>query len=196
MKQQEILEEWKPIEGYEWLYEVSNLWRIKSLVDNHWLNREKILTWSISDWYLRVSLCKNKKHKNKTIHRVVATMFKENPENKPMVNHKDGNKLNCREDNLEWSTAKENTIHSWKNWLSQISEKHHFKINHPMKGKFWKNHNSSIPIIQYTLNWEFIREWDSMADVYRELLIAVSCISACCRWKNNNSWWYIWKFKN
>lgn len=188
-------EEWKQIIGYEGLYEVSNLGRVNSLMDNHWLKRDKILIWSISDWYLRLSLCKNKKHKNKTIHRLVATMFKENPDNKPMVNHIDGNKLNCREDNLEWVTASENTIHSWKNWLSKITNNHHFYTNHPFKWKFGKYHNSSKKVNQYSLQWEFIREWESIADISREFKTSVASISNCCRWKSNNSWWYIWKFK-
>ncbi len=58
-----------------------------------------------------------KKSKRPTIHRLVCTAFYPNPENKPQVNHKDGNQLNNHKDNLEWATAKENTAHAWKTGL-------------------------------------------------------------------------------
>lgn len=58
------------------------------------------------------------------LHRIVATCFIPNPDNKPMVNHKDGNKKNNRVDNLEWVTNAENMKHGWKTGLMKRGELH------------------------------------------------------------------------
>lgn len=64
--------------------------------------------------YLIAALCKNGKYTNKYIHRLVAEAFIPNPENKPQVNHKDGNKSNNCVENLEWVTRYENDIHKYR----------------------------------------------------------------------------------
>lgn len=88
-----------------------------------------------SKGYLRVGLIINGKLVTRKVHRLVAIAFIPNPDNKPFVNHKDGNKSNNRVDNLEWSTAKENTRHAIDNgWFSfQDSEKS--KNVNPKKGE-------------------------------------------------------------
>lgn len=69
------------------------------------------------DGYKVVGLWKDNKSTAKTVHRLVALAFIPNPENKPCVNHIDGNKQNNHVSNLEWMTYSENTIHSFKNGL-------------------------------------------------------------------------------
>lgn len=99
-------EEWRDIEGYEGLYQVSNLGRVKSLRDKNNKERELILKPKIMrNGYLKVDLCKNGKQKTFTVHRLVATVFISNPKNFPVVNHKDENKLNNNVSNLEWCTV-------------------------------------------------------------------------------------------
>lgn len=110
---------WKDIEGYEGLYQISNLGRVKSLERTiHAVNRDfhhSEIIRKPSEYrggYLQVPLSKNKVRKMAKIHRLVAEAFIPNPDNKPQVNHIDSNRKNNRLDNLEWVTPKENAVHS------------------------------------------------------------------------------------
>lgn len=96
---------WKDITGYEGLYQVSNLGRVKSLKND----KEKILKPAISSkGYLFVNLYKQQKTTHYKVHRIVAKAFIPNPNNLPQVNHKDEDKTNNCVINLEWCTAKYN----------------------------------------------------------------------------------------
>lgn len=102
-----MIEEWKDIEGYEGLYQVSNLGRVKSL-GNDKSRREKILKPRKNNkGRFQVSLCKNGKQ-DKLVHQLVLKAFVSNPGNLSDVNHKDENPENNRLDNLEWCTRKYN----------------------------------------------------------------------------------------
>lgn len=104
------MEEWKDVKGYEGLYKISNLGRLKRLYKNG-KERIKVLR-KRRDGYYDVDLCKNGKHKRVTIHRLVASAFINNPDSLPCVNHKDENKGNNNVDNLEWCTQQYNTEYS------------------------------------------------------------------------------------
>lgn len=103
---------WKPIEGYEGLYEVSNLGRVKSLIGwngHKYVKRDKIMSiTSCENHYDALSLHKDGKQYHVELHRVVAETWVPNPHNYPQVMHLDENKHNNRADNLRWGTAKEN----------------------------------------------------------------------------------------
>lgn len=108
MAEQEI---WKDVKGYEGIYQVSNLGRIKSLRRKckHSNGRvfrtvpEKIMTPIVQkNGYVYIGLCKNGVVKRCRLHRVVAIAFLENPDNLPEVNHKDENKQNNAATNLKW----------------------------------------------------------------------------------------------
>ncbi len=106
---------WKDIEGYEALYKVSNLGRVKSLdrIDSIGRHRKgKILKPSFSQGYPYINLRIKSKTQPYRIHHLVATAFIPNPEHKPEVNHIDGNKRNNCVDNLEWVTHSENMHHA------------------------------------------------------------------------------------
>ena len=148
-----MVEGWRDIEGFEGLYQISNLGRVKSLerhicyYDTRWgryvdkVNKERILK-SVGDTYQIIQLRKDNKYFPKYIHRLVASAFIPNPENKPEVNHKDRNPRNNRLDNLEWVTSKENTLHLISSGYDmgantrgkQLTDEHKRKISKSLKG--------------------------------------------------------------
>lgn len=107
---------WKDIEEFDGLYAVSNT----GVIRNN--KTSKILKQTIhQNGYYMVSVKpygRTGKSKTFKVHREVAKAFLNNPDNKPTVNHKDGNKLNNAVDNLEWSTHTEQMIHAYKNKLA------------------------------------------------------------------------------
>jgi hypothetical protein len=107
--------EWKDIKGFEGLYQISNEGQIRSL-DRHVKGRNGLLKGSIKiqrkGLYPNITLFKNGEPKICNVHRLVALHFIDNPNNKPEVNHIDGNRENNHYLNLEWCTRKENALHS------------------------------------------------------------------------------------
>ena len=90
--------EWRPVVGYEGLYEVSNYGDVKSAYTN------KILSHCTSEGYHYVALYKDGTRHNKQVHRLVGEAFLPNPQNYPILNHKDENRKNNYHKNLEWCT--------------------------------------------------------------------------------------------
>lgn len=125
-----INEQWKPVEGYEGLYEISNLGRVKSLNYNH-TGKERILKPIKNIWgYLQVNLCRNGKVKRFFVHRLVASAFLPNPEGFEQVNHIDENKTNNVVSNIEWCSRWYNMHYGTMQERAAAS-----KINHPARSK-------------------------------------------------------------
>lgn len=125
---------WRPIKEYEGFYEVSNFGRVKSVIGYRpskthrngfmFVNKERILKQTIhSTKCFNVVLCVNAVLKNVKPHRATAESFIPNPDNKLVVNHKDGNRFNNHVSNLEWCTYSENTKHSLYVLGKNIGEK-------------------------------------------------------------------------
>lgn len=129
-----MTEIWNDIIGYEGLYQVSNLGRVKSLpkMVGFRPQSEKLTAIFVDKHgYYKTNLYKNNTHKQVYVHILVAQAFIPNIDNKPQVNHKDGDKSHNVDSNLEWCTAKENIIHAYTTGL-----KHGKKgVDHPMFGK-------------------------------------------------------------
>lgn len=111
------METWKDIKGYEGLYQISNLGRVKNI------KKQKILNPLNINNYLKVVLSKKGKVQNKYIHRLVAETFIPNDNNYKEINHKDENSLNNCLSNLEWCNHKYNINYGTGNLRRSISEK-------------------------------------------------------------------------
>ena len=150
-----MIELWSKISGYD-DYSISNTGKIKSFKKDK--KDGKILKHSLLEGYERVGLSNEDKRKQFLVHRLVAEAFIDNPENKPQVNHIDGNKLNNNVTNLEWVTSAENQKHAWETGLQKITDEQREKMsstrirnetskgkNNPMYGKkFSDEHREKI----------------------------------------------------
>ena len=163
-------ESWKNIKGYEGLYQVSNMGRVKSLERTVTRKngikqtiRERILKPSTDkDGYLLVSLYNGRgKVKTFKVHRLVCEAFYENPKKKPCVNHIDENKTNNKASNLEWCTYKENSNHGTRN------------------ARMAKGVAKALskPVGQYTTEGKLVKVWQSTREVQRQLGFANNNIS-------------------
>jgi len=168
-----MVEIWRPIPGYEALYEVSNLGRVRSL-----FRYKKMLKPSpITNGYLTVELWKDKQRKRIGIHRLVAMCFCENPDNKPFVNHIDETKTNNCADNLEWVTHVENCRYG-----TAIERRtKHFDYSKRKINNARQIEACSKPIAQYTKDGRFVRNWKSASECARKNGWQISNIRRCCR---------------
>lgn len=181
---------WKDIKDYEGLYQISNLGNIRKLrFINNIVNKEKIFKITpqiINSGYYKVVLYKDGKYKNKCIHRLVAETFIPNEENKPQINHIDGNKLNNNVDNLEWCTRSENMKHSYKNNLSTPSAKGKYGSDNPKAKK--------VNMLDKNTN-EIIKTFGSLIDAAYYLKVNKSChIVACCKGRLKTAYGYKWEY--
>ena len=181
-----MTEIWEDIKGYEGLYQISNLGKIKSLdhvvkTSNKYkatgsrMVKGKMLKCSFDkDGYLTISLSKNNIVKTKRIHKLVAETFIINLHNLPIINHKDENKQNNYVDNLEWCTHQYNTNYN----------------NMPFK----RAENRRKKVLQYDKNGNLIKKWNSMTEASKHYNISRSNISLCCLRKRKTAGGFIWKY--
>ena len=200
---------WKPIKGYEGLYEVSNLGQVRSVdrcVDfsngkKCFYKRRMLKQFNDKTRYKNVGLHKNNKRKIFKIHRLVAQAFIPNPYNKPEVDHIDTCKENNRIFNLSWCTRSENNNniltrkHRSESMIGhEVEEKTRIKMSEALKGrtiteearqKMRDNHanfkDSKHPRAKKVYCVELDKYWDCIKECSNELQISRDCISMCCR---------------
>ena len=131
-------EEWRDIKGFEGKYQISSLGRVKSLdternvgkFNGKYLNKGRVLKQGLNGTgYFRAYFILNRVRFSLFIHRLVAEHFIENPNNLPIINHKDGNKLNNNLYNIEMCTVRYNTLHAFDNNLCLSLEGENTHLN-------------------------------------------------------------------
>jgi NUMOD4 motif/HNH endonuclease/DNA endonuclease I-HmuI-like, NUMOD-like domain len=171
-KEKADVEIWKeiPIENLDEKYGVSNLGRIRNT------ETRKILKQNIKNGYYMIRLANSsKKYVSLSINRVVLITFKGINEDKPISNHIDGDKLNNKLDNLEWTTQKENIKHANENNLIKIPKK---------------------TILKYDLEDNFIYEFESVYEAVKDLNITRHAIHKVLKGQNQTAGGFKWKYKD
>ena len=172
-------EVWRDIVGYDGLYMVSNLARVKSLGNRRkgkLRKGELLLSQHECQGYMVVNLSKNGHGRCIKVHRLVAMAFVEGYQPGLVVNHIDQNKKNNIPENLEFVTQQVNTVYGDRNIRVSSSL---------MK-----------PVIQMTTDGRFVREWPSVGTAATEIGRSAGGIGDCCNGRQKTCGGYKWKFKN
>jgi len=192
-------EAWKGVSGYP-IYFVSDKGRVKRITKtkrgfhhgNEYFYRSKgriIKQTKIRSGkhltYLQVGLWKDGRQKSDNVHRLVAKAFLKNENNKPQVNHKDGDGTNNNKNNLEWVTGSENSLHAYRVLGREAWS----------KGVFGEKAPTSRPLIQKTKDGKIIKRWGCGLDAVRQGGFDSSCISRCASGKAGHHRGYIWEYE-
>lgn len=186
-----MIEIWKDIAGYEELYQVSNLGRIKS--KERYVNkshgnrmvRERIMRANSCSSYKSISLSKDGLMKRFTIHRLVANHFIPNINEFPIVNHIDGNKFNNESTNLEWCSASDNQKHAYNT---------HLRVP-PNLGKSGEVNRLSKAISQYDINGNLVGKFLSTREANRNTGVNQGSIASCARGERKSAGGFIWQYE-
>lgn len=167
-------ERWKKVKGFEERYLVSDKGRFFSV------HFQRIFKGNLrKDGYLSVCFHYGNKREQTLAHRVVANHFIENIENKPQVNHINGDKSDNRKENLEWVTAKENMIHAVDIGLySQMTK------------------DKEYPIGMYSMEGEFIRKFKSLSEASRVIGKPKGNVGECANGNRKTAYGFKWRYLN
>lgn len=185
------MEIWKDVPDYEGLYKASNYGNIKRCYKTYFcghntkrvLEEQEIKGDIIRGGYKRIVLCKDGKNKKFMVHRLVAQMFIPNPENKPFIDHIDGNPLNNRVENLRWVTHTENM-----NNPITLKRKSVAAMGNHMKGRFGALHHNSKKVKCI----ETGSVYGGIAEAERKT--GITHISIVCRGTRKTAGGYHWQY--
>ena len=185
----EHTENWKPVKGFEGIYEVSDLGRVRSIdrIVVHKTGRAVPVKGRIMKTglhykgYVRLMLSNGGDREHSYfVHRLVAEAFVPNPGNLPEVNHKDENKANNRADNLEWCTHRANSQHGSRG--ARISAWH------------LQNSPKRVPINQLTMDGQYIQTFPSQAEAARQVHGSQGTISSVIGRKKKSAYGFKWEY--
>lgn len=194
-------EVWKDIESYEGCYQISNLGRVKSLgryknnpqgMRTYWVEERILRPQTNIHGYIYYCLKKDGDRKNHTGHRLVASAFLPNPDNLPLINHKDESRNNNHVDNLEWCTHQYNTNYgnSQQRKVSSVDWAK-FVANFPWGERAKKQYKK---ITQMTKDGNFVRSWESQKSAGESLGIPSGNICRCCKGELKTAGGFVWKY--
>jgi hypothetical protein len=176
-----VEEIWRDVPGYEGLYQVSDHGNVRSLNWRNLGHARNLYLKEHNRGYRHVELRKNGKAKAFTVHRLVAMAFIPNPNNYPVINHKDENKANNAADNLEWCNMSQNMKHT----ISLHQDRYH------VEGKpFYRTEK----VIQMSQTGEQLKVWDNLITIKRETGWSQWSIDQCCRGIRKTAYGYTWRF--
>ena len=180
----------EPYEGYK----VSNLGRILSLNYRNTGKADLMTPFENEKGYFQVVLWKNGKPKLCKVHRVVGETFLPNPEGKPCINHKiegdEGKKINMVIFNEDGSINKEKTTIEWVTY----KENNNYETRNERIAKAMTNGIRSKPVLQFTLDGEFVREYPSLSECERNGF-SKSAVCRCCRGELKQYKGFLWMYK-
>jgi hypothetical protein len=162
---------WRDIIGYEGYYQISLIGEIRKTKTG------RLLKYQIDkQGYWRVILCKNYNIKSFLVHRLIGIhfIFNDDIDNKTMINHKDGNKLNNSIDNLEWVTRSGNIRHAYDHGLMDMGYKPVYKLD------------------KYT--GIILKRYESISEAANDVVVSPSSISSALKGRYKTAKGFIWKY--